>query len=165
MFTEIQLDDLVNLLCELNSETKIYIGSDSVRFKKNGEKFFRVCSVCVVHMNGSNGCKVFRHRSIHRDYDIKKSRPSQRLMTEVMQTCELYTQLAPLIAGYDIEIHADINPDIKHGSSCVAQQAAGFILGVTGLAEDQIKLKPHAFCASFGADHFAHKMVGSDESR
>lgn len=160
MFTDKQQNELVELLCEVDSNTKLYIGADSVRFKKDGEKFFRVCTVCVVHMNGKNGCKVFRHRTTHRDYDIKKNRPSQRLMTEVMQTCELYTQLAPLIAGFDVEIHADINPDIKHGSSCVATQAAGYILGVTGLNEDQVKLKPNAFCASFSADHFAHNLEG-----
>ena len=162
MFTDKQLNDIVDLLCEVDDNTKIYIGSDSVRFKKNGEKFFRVATVLVVHLNGRNGCKVFRHRSTHRDYDMKKSRPSQRLMTEVMQTCELYHQVAPLISGYAIEIHADINPDEKHGSSCVAQQAAGYILGVTGI---EPKLKPDAFVASFGADHFAHKMMEKDESR
>ena len=165
MFTDKQLNDIVDLLCEVDDNTKIYIGSDSVRFKKNGEKFFRVATVLVVHLNGRNGCKVFRHRSTHRDYDMKKSRPSQRLMTEVMQTCELYHQVAPLISGYSVEIHADINPDEKHGSSCVAQQAAGYILGMTGLPEEQIKLKPHAFVASFGADHYAHKMMEKDESR
>ena len=165
MFTNKQLNDLVDLLCKVDSNTKIYIGSDSVRFKKNGEKFFRVATVLVVHLNGRNGCKVFRHRSTHRDYDVKMSRPSQRLMTEVMQTCELYDQVAPLIEGYDIEIHADVNPNEKHGSSCVAQQAAGFILGMTGLPEEQIKLKPNSWCASFGADHYAHKMMEKDESR
>ena len=165
MFTEKQLNDIVELLCDVDSNTKIYIGSDSVRFKKNGEKFFRVASVLVVHMNGRNGCKVFRQRSTHRDYDSKMSRPSQRLMTEVMQTCELYHQVAPLISEFPVEIHADINPDEKHGSSCVAQQAAGYILGVTGLSEEQIKLKPDAFVASFSADHYAHKMMEKDESR
>jgi predicted RNase H-related nuclease YkuK (DUF458 family) len=162
MFTDKQLDNLLNLLCEVDNNTKIYIGSDSVRFKKNGERFFRVCTVAVVHMNGRNGCKVFKHRSTHRDYDIKMGRPSQRLMTEVMQTCELYHQIAPLIDGFDIEIHADINPDQKHGSSCVAQQAAGYILGVTGI---EPTLKPGAWAASFGADHFAHKTMQKDEVR
>lgn len=156
MFTEKQLNELLELLCEVDSNTKIYIGSDSVRFKRNGEKFFRVCTVCVVHMNGRNGCKVFRHRSTHRDYDVKMSRPSQRLMAEVFQTCELYSQLAPLISDFELEIHADINPDAKHGSSCVAQQAAGYILGVTGIKPT---LKPGAWAASFGADHFAHKTL------
>ena len=153
---------MIDLLCKVDSNTKIYIGSDSVRFKKNGERFFRVATVLVVHLNGRNGGRVFRHRSTHRDYDVKMSRPSQRLMTEVMQTCELYHQVAPLISGFDIEIHVDINPDEKHGSSCVAQQAAGYILGVTGIAP---KLKPDAFVASFGADHYAHKMMEKDEIR
>jgi len=165
MFTDKQLNELLELLCDVDSNTKIYIGSDSVRFKKNGEKFFRVASVLVVHMNGRNGCRVFRHRSTHRDYDMKMGRPSQRLMTEVMQTCELYFQVAPLISDFEVEIHADISTNPKNGSSCVAQQAAGYILGVTGLREEQVKLKPEAFCASFGADHFAHKMMEKDESR
>ena len=159
MFTDKQLNDLLELLCEVDTNTKIYIGSDSVRFKRNGEKFFRVCTVCVVHINGRNGCKVFRHRKNHRDYDVKMVSPSLRLMTEVMQTCELYTQLAPLISDFDIEIHADINPDTRHGSSCVAHQAAGFILGTTGVREDQVKLKPNSWCASFGADHYAHNLA------
>ena len=158
IFTEKQEEDLVDLLCSLDTNTKIYIGSDSVRFKKGGKKYFRVCTVCVVHMNGKNGCKVFKYRSNHQDYDVKASSPSLRLMTEVMQTCKLYLQIAPLIEGHFVEIHADINPDKKFGSSCAAQQAAGYILGVTGLDENQIKLKPESWCASFSADHYAHNL-------
>jgi predicted RNase H-related nuclease YkuK (DUF458 family) len=77
-----------------------------------------------------------------------------RLMNEVIKSCELYTQLAPFIDEFDIEIHIDVNTDPMHGSNCVAGQAAGYVLGVTGLDENQVKLKPHAFCASFGADYF-----------
>jgi predicted RNase H-related nuclease YkuK (DUF458 family) len=155
MFTDEQINELLDLLCTLDENTKIYIGSDSVRFKKDGQRYFRVCTVCIVHMNGKNGCRVFKHRSIHKDYDVKKSRPSNRLMMEVMKTCELYHQLEPILTDFSVEIHADINPDEKHGSSCVAQQAAGYILGVTGI---EPRLKPDALCASFGADHFAHNL-------
>jgi uncharacterized protein len=152
MFTQKQVEELVELLYTVDKNTKIYIGTDSVRFKKNGRWFAKYASVCVVHINGSKGCRVFKHRSIEPDYDLKKNRPSMRLMNEVMKSCELYTQLAPFIDEFECFIHVDVNTDPKHGSNCVASQAAGYVLGVTGLDEDKIKLKPDAWCASFGAD-------------
>ena len=77
-----------------------------------------------------------------------------RLMNEVQKVCELYVQLAPFIDEFDIEIHCDISTDTKNGSNCVATQAAGYVLGVTGITP---KLKPDAFAASFGADRFANR--------
>jgi len=153
MFTQKQITDLVDLLYGLDKNTKIYIGTDSVRFRENGRWFAKYASVVVVHMNGKNGCRVFKHRSIEPDYDLKKNRPSNRLMNEVIKSCELYTQLAPFIDEFDCEIHCDVNIDPKHGSNCVAAQAAGYVLGVTGI---EPALKPNAWCASFGADHYAH---------
>lgn len=159
MFTQKQIEDLIDLLLTLDNSTKIYIGTDSVRFRdSNGRWFAKYASVCVVHMNGKNGCRVFKHRSIEADYDLKKDRPSMRLMNEVIKSCELYTQLAPFIDEFDVEIHMDVNTDPKHGSNCVAHQAAGYVLGVTGLEKEQIKLKPDAWCASFGADHYANNF-------
>jgi predicted RNase H-related nuclease YkuK (DUF458 family) len=158
MFTQKQIEELVDLLCDLNESTKIYIGTDSVRFRENDRWYAKYATVCVVHMNGQNGCRVFRHKTVETDYDLKKNRPSMRLMNEVMKSCELYTQLAPFIDDFDVEIHCDVNIDPKHGSNCVASQAAGYVLGVTGLAENHVKLKPHAFAASFGADHYANNF-------
>ena len=156
MFTKAQIEELIDLLYTLTSDTKIYIGTDSVRFRKDGRWFAKYASVCVVHINGKNGCRVFTQHSIEADYDVKKNRPSLRLMNEVMKSCELYTQLAPFIDEFDVEIHCDVNVNPKYGSNCVATQAAGYVLGVTGLHEDQVKLKPNAFAASFGADHYAN---------
>lgn len=158
MFTQRQVEDLVDLLLQLEKTTKIYIGTDSVRFKKSGRWYAKYATVCVVHMNGKNGCRVFKHRSIEPDYDLKKDRPSMRLMNEVIKSCELYTQIAPFIDEFDVEIHVDVNTNPVHGSNCVASQAAGYVLGVTGLDESNVKLKPDAFAASFGADHFANNF-------
>jgi len=156
MFTQKQIEDLVDLLYTLDTDTKIYFGCDSVRFRKHGRWFAKFATVCVVHMNGRNGCRVFRNVSIEPDYDLKKNRPSMRLMTEVMKVSELYLQVAPFVDEFDCEIHLDINTDPIHGSNCVASQAAGYVLGVTGL---EPKLKPEAFAASFAGDHFAHGEV------
>jgi predicted RNase H-related nuclease YkuK (DUF458 family) len=156
MFTRAQEEELVNLLCTLNTETKIYIGTDSVRFKKEGKWFAKFATVCIVHKNGNKGCSMFVSRTIEPDYDLKKNRPSTRLMNEVMKSCEAYVQLAPLIDGFKTELHCDVNLNPMHGSNCVATQAAGYVLGVTGLSEDQVKFKPNSLGASFGADHAAH---------
>lgn len=158
MFTEQQIEELVNTLYTVDSNTKIYIGTDSVRFIKSDNWYAKYASICVVHKNGKNGCKIFKHRSVEKDYDLKKNRPSLRLMNEVIKSCELYTQLAPFIDEFDVEIHVDVNTDPRHGSNCVATQAAGYVLGVTGLSENKIKLKPDALAASFGADHFANNF-------
>ncbi len=153
MFTQKQIEDLVDLLSTLTTDTKIYLGCDSVRFRKDNRWYARYATVAIVHMNGKNGCRIFSNRSVEVDYDLKKNRPSMRLMNEVMKVCELYGQLAPFIDEYDVEIHLDVNTDPKHGSNCVATQAAGYVLGVTGI---EPKLKPDGFAASYGADGVAH---------
>ena len=58
MFTQKQIEDLVDLLIEY-PESKIYLGCDSVRFKKDGRWNAKYATVCVVHMDGKRGCKVF----------------------------------------------------------------------------------------------------------
>jgi predicted RNase H-related nuclease YkuK (DUF458 family) len=109
--------------------------------------------VAIVHKDGNKGCKIFSNVSYEPDYDLKKDRPKMRMLNEVRKVCELYTQLAPFIDEYDIEIHLDINMDPKHGSNCAASEAAGYVLGVTGI---EPKLKPESWAASFGADGVAH---------
>tara|TARA_R110000796_G_scaffold92303_2_gene196522 strand:+ start:919 stop:1398 length:480 start_codon:yes stop_codon:yes gene_type:complete len=158
VFDQNQIEKLVNLLYSLDENTQIYIGTDSVRFNKDGDWYAKYASVCVVHMNGQHGCKVFKQKSIEKDYDVKKNRPSLRLMNEVMKSCELYTQLVPFIDEFNVEIHLDVNTNPIHGSNCVAQQAAGYVLGVTGLDEKNIKLKPNVLAAIAGADHYANNF-------
>lgn len=153
MFTEQQIEEIVNLLIELSSETKIYLGCDSVRYVKNGRPYARFATVCIVHRNGKNGCKIFSNISHQADYDLKKNRPKNRMIAEVMKVCELYLQLAPFIDEFDVEIHLDINTDPKFGSNCAASEAAGYVLAMTGI---EPKLKPDSWAASFGADAMVH---------
>lgn len=150
MFTEAQVTKMIDLLIQCNSETKIYLGCDSVRYiDRNNVQMARFATVAIVHMNGKNGCRIFSNISHERDYDVKSNRPKIRMMKEVQKVCELYVQLAPFIDEFDIEIHLDINTDPKHGSNCAANEAAGFVLGMTGI---EPKLKPDSWAASFGAD-------------
>jgi uncharacterized protein len=156
MFTQTQIEEIVELLTTLNSDTKIYLGCDSIRTFKNNRFYGRYATVCIVHKNGNKGCKIFSHSSIEPDYDLKQGRPKMRMMNEVQKVCQLYVQLAPFIDEFDIEIHLDINTDPKHGSNCAASEAAGYVLGMTGIKP---KLKPQSWAASFGADGVAHGRV------
>lgn len=153
MFTQRQVEDIVDLLATLDSRTKIYLGCDSVRYFRNDNAYGKFATVCIVHKNGNNGCKIFSNVSYERDFDVRKDRPKMRMLNEVRKVCELYNQLIPFIDEFDIEIHLDINTDPKHGSNCAASEAAGYVLGMTGI---QPKLKPQSWAASFGADGVAH---------
>ena len=159
MFTQKQIENMVDLLLTLSKDTKIYLGCDSVRYFKNGNAYGRFATVAIVHKDGNKGCKIFSNVSYEPDYDLKKDRPKMRMLNEVRKVCELYTQLAPFIDEYDIEIHLDINMDPKHGSNCAASEAAGYVLGVTGI---EPKLKPESWAASFGADGVAHGRGASE---
>lgn len=153
MFSQKQIEDMIDLLASLSEDTKVYLGCDSVRYFKGGRAHGRYATVAIVHMNGKNGCRIFSNVSYEPDYDLKKDRPKMRMLNEVRKVCELYIQLAPFIDEFDVEIHLDINTDPKHGSNCAASEAAGYVLGVTGI---QPKLKPDSWAASFGADGVAH---------
>jgi len=149
-FTEKQILEIKSVLSGVDENlTKIYFGCDSLRMKKNKVWHAKYATVMIIHKNGKNGCRIFRDISWERDYDQNKARPALRLMNEVYKVSELFIQMHPFIKGYDIEVHLDVNPDERFGSSCVAKQAAGYILGVTGIHP---KLKPDALAASFGAD-------------
>jgi predicted RNase H-related nuclease YkuK (DUF458 family) len=50
----------------------------------------------------------------------------------------------------------DINPDEKYGSSCVVQEAVGYIRGMCNVVP---MVKPRAFAASYCADRLKHIMA------
>lgn len=173
MFTQNQIDDIVTLLQASGPDTKIYMGCDSVRFRRpDGNTYARYATVCIVHMEGRKGCRLFKNVSIERDFDVKQNRPKIRMMNEVMKVCELYNQLIPFIEElaevyqdkngeiqvkeFDVEIHLDISTDPKNGSNCAAKEAAGYVLAMTG---KEPRLKPDSFAASFGADAVANSRA------
>jgi len=153
MFTDKQQQELFDLLLTVGPKTKVYLGCDSVRYKKNGMWFAKYATVCIVHKDSNKGCKIFSNISTEPDYDAVKNRPKMRMMNEVMKVCQLGIQIMPLIDGFDVEIHLDISTDPSNGSNCVAKEAAGYVIGMTGITP---KLKPDSFAASFGADAIAN---------
>lgn len=139
-----------------SQETKIYIGGDSTRFRKNGVWHAEYTMAIVVHIDGKHGCKIFGETSTEVDYDQKRSRPAMRLMNEVYKISELYLKLHEVLEDRAVEVHLDINPDEMHGSSCVVQQAIGYIRGTCNVTP---MVKPRAFAASYAADRLHHVMA------
>lgn len=129
--------------------TRIYLGADSERYKQNRVWWAEYTTVCVVHIDGRHGCRIFGEIDRERDYDQRADRPSMRLMNEVYRVSELFQRLSPVLADRPVEVHLDINPDEMHGSSCVVQQAIGYIRGTCNVIP---MIKPEAFAASYAAD-------------
>jgi predicted RNase H-related nuclease YkuK (DUF458 family) len=146
---KLNLDEVKEFIVNTSLSTKIYIGSDSARYRKGDVWHAEYCTVVVVHYNGNRGCKVFGQLESERDYDQKKDKPRMRLMNEVMRTAQMYLDLEEAIGQRDVQIHLDINPDEKHGSSCVISEAVGYIKGMCNVVPF---VKPNAFAASIAAD-------------
>lgn len=148
---KINIDELKTYIDAQSPQSKIYIGCDSFRRKKNGKWFAVYTTVVVVHKDGRHGCRVFGDICSEKDYDQKKSRPAMRLMNEVYKTVALFEQLLPVLGDRPVELHLDINPNKLHGSSCVIDQAIGYVKGVAGLSP---KVKPDGWAATHAADHY-----------
>lgn len=144
------VDNIKDYLSLVSPESKVYIGTDSVRNRQR-DRTFKVTYVTavVVHINNSHGCRVFTDWCVERDFDKKQSKPSLRMMSETYKTVEAYQQLEEFLVDREVEIHLDISPYERYGSNSVAKQAQGYAFGVTGRTT---LLKPNAFAASFAAD-------------
>ena len=136
--------------------TKVYIGADSERFKVGGKWYADYTVAVVVHIDGCHGCKIFGEVTRDLDFDQKKNKPSMRLMNEVYKVSDLFQSLADVLEDRYVEVHLDINPNEMYGSSCVVQQAIGYIKGTCNVVP---MVKPKAFAASYAADRLKHVLA------
>jgi predicted RNase H-related nuclease YkuK (DUF458 family) len=146
---KLDINEVRDYIQSQSLETKIYIGGDSRRFRQNGQWHAEYTMAIVVHIDGKHGCKIFGESSVEIDYDQKRSRPSMRLMNEVYKISELYLKLHEVLEDREVAVHLDINPNELHGSSCVVQQAIGYIRGTCNVIP---MVKPNAWAASYAAD-------------
>ena len=153
---KINIEEVRDFIQSQGEHTKIYIGADSERIRRNGRWYADYTLAIVVHINGKNGCKIFGENIVEPDYDQKKNRPRMRLMNEVYKISELYLKLHEVLEDRNIEVHLDINPDEMHGSSCVINEAIGYIRGTCNVIP---MVKPNAWCASYAADRLKEVMA------
>lgn len=153
---KLDIQEVKNFIEAQGPSTKIYIGADSVRFKNNGKWYADYTLAVVIHIDGCHGCKIFGETQTELDYDQKKSKPSMRLMNEVYKVSELFQKLRDVLEDREVEVHLDINPNEMYGSSCVVQQAIGYIKGTCNVIP---MVKPNAFAASYAADRLKHVLA------
>ena len=149
MRKQINIEEVKAFIDAQSPETKIYIGADSERYKRNDVWYADYTLAIVVHIDGRHGCKIFGEVQTEIDYDKKNSRPAMRLMNEVYKVSELYHKLVDVVGDREVQIHLDINPQECYNSSIVIQQAVGYIKGTCNIVP---MVKPKAFAASYAAD-------------
>lgn len=133
----------------LNSSesSSVYIGADSIRFKKkDGHWYAKYSTVIILHMDSKHGGRIFSNNVEMRDYGNMR----QRLITEAGFAIEAASEIIDVIGNRHLEIHLDINPNPKHKSNVAVKEALGYVKGTTGL--DAV-IKPHSFAATHAADH------------
>ena len=150
MSREFSIEEVRNFIINSSESSCIYIGADSERYRDKDDNWVADYTVAiVVHHDGNRGCKIFGKVDSERDFDNRHDRPAMRLMNEVYRASQMYLDLAEAIGDRHCEVHLDINPDVIHGSSCVVQQAIGYVRGVCNIVP---MVKPEAFAASYAAD-------------
>ena len=129
--------------------SSVYVGSDSVRYRKGDIWYAKYSTVIVLHMDSNRGCQLFHETTDLRDYGNLK----QRLLTEVSFAIAAATEILDVLDNRHMEIHLDINTNNKHKSSVAVKEALGYVRGSLNM---EPKLKPYAFAATHAADHLVN---------
>ena len=155
---KLNLKQVKEFIDKQGPETKIYIGCDSERYRRNNIWYADYILAIVVHIDGKHGCKIFGEVITERDYDKKSSKPTFRLMNEVYKIADLYMKLAEVLIDREVEVHLDINPNDDHVSNIVLSQAVGYIKGTCNVVPF---VKPNAFAASYAADRLKELRINN----
>jgi uncharacterized protein len=147
---KINIEEIVDFVSTLSTETKIYIGCDSERFRIDEIWYADYSTIAAIHMNSKNGCRIFGCVDRVRDYQRENDRPRVRLMGEVYRVAQLYTELASVLDN-EIVVHLDLNPDEKHLSNIVINEAIGYVKAMCNVVP---LVKPKAWAATAAADRF-----------
>ena len=140
------IEEAKQAILDSSKESSVYIGCDSIRFKKNKMWYAKYSTVIIVHMDSKHGCRLFHESVDMPDYGNLK----QRLLNEVQMAVMAATEIVDVLGDRHMEIHLDINPNPKHKSPVAVKEALGWVKGSLGL---DAKIKPASFAATHAADH------------
>jgi predicted RNase H-related nuclease YkuK (DUF458 family) len=140
------IEEAKKAILDSSQSSSIYIGCDSIRFRKNKQWYAKYSTVIIVHLDTNKGGRIFHSSVDMPDYGNLK----QRLLTEVQLAVTTATEIIDVIGNRHFEIHLDINPNPKHKSSVAVKEALGWVKGSLGM---DAKIKPHSFAATHAADH------------
>lgn len=140
------IEEAKQAILDSSKESSVYIGCDSIRFRKNKMWYAKYSTVIIVHMDSKRGCKLFHESVDMPDFGNLK----QRLLNEVQMAVMAATEIVDVLGERHMEIHLDINPNPKHKSSVAVKEALGWVKGSLGI---DAKIKPSSFAATHAADH------------
>lgn len=148
-------DKALEAIRNSHPDSKVYVGCDSVtyRHRKTKEWYAAYSTVVILHRGELNGCNLFSHTEVLRDYGNLK----QRLLTEVGFAIDAAMEIKDHLDGRHMEVHCDINPAKEHKSSVAVSEAIGYVQGMLG---DRPILKPDGFAATHAGDHVARYKTG-----
>ena len=139
-------DEARDAIIKSSVSSSVYVGADSIRYKKDGVWYAKYSTVIIVHYDSKKGCQLF-HKSVDMpDYGNLR----QRLLNEAGFAIEAATEIIDVVGKRHLEIHLDINSDTKYKSNIAVKEALGYVKGSTGI---DAKIKPAAFAATHAADH------------
>ena len=141
-------DKALEAIMNSSKESSVYVGCDSVCFKKGKQWYARYATVVIVHHASRHGASIFHNVETLPDYGNIK----MRMMNEVMFASNAALEVVDFLDGRHMEIHLDINPSPKHKSNVAMREALAYVMGMNQV---KAKLKPEAWAASHASDHCA----------
>lgn len=134
-------DEIRQYILTTTESSSIYVGCDS---RVVGHSTIFV-SVIVIHINSSNGCKIFYQKDkINRNMTLR-----ERLMKEVDYAVLTALSIIDVVGNRKLEVHLDINPNENYKSNIIVKEAVGYVLA-QGLKP---VLKPFSIAAYCVADY------------
>lgn len=153
MSTETMIEDAQAAIAMSSPTSRVYVGCDSVRYRRNGVWHAKYSTVIVLHVDGSKGCRLFHNTADLLDYGSIK----QRMLSEVGFAVEAALAIVDVVGDRPFEVHIDINKDPRHKSNVALKEAIGYVQGTLGFAPIS---KPDSWCATHTSDHVVRGKFG-----
>lgn len=140
------IDEAKQAILESSATSSVYVGADSIRYKKKGQWRAKYSTVIVVHKDSRHGCKIYYNHDDLPDYGNLK----QRLLNEVSYAVAAASEILDVLGDRHLEVHLDLNPNPKHKSNVAVKEALGWVRGTLGL---DAMVKPYSWAATHCSDH------------
>ena len=142
--------DILNILREVvkSENHKIIVGTDSVKLSQS---FIFTNTICILNQSSDYDRRYFYTRKKIKDdsfYILAK-----RLLKETTDSIDIAMFLKTALENPNLEIHIDVNTDLKHKSSKFKNTLIGYVTG----CGFECRVKPESFVASSIADNHTRK--------
>jgi predicted RNase H-related nuclease YkuK (DUF458 family) len=143
------IEEARKAISESSEQSSVYIGSDSMRYKREDGWYAKYSTVIILHKDSKHGCSLWYDTIILKDFNNLK----HRLITEASLAINAALDIIEVIGNRKLEVHLDLNPNPKYKSNIAVAEALGYVKGF-GI---EAKIKPDAFAATHCADFIARK--------